>query len=119
MGGTGLEPVTPSLSIWCRRSRQFARVRSGGMLSGIHSATERLSERERTLILAILATRPSPRGSCSFSKYKLGSGERISNRRSFQRERVTEHEAGHTKAVSYASRSVTMSSQICRHSLQI
>jgi hypothetical protein len=27
MGGTGLEPVTPSLSIWGSRSRQFAGVR--------------------------------------------------------------------------------------------
>src|SRR3954463_13744670 len=27
MGGTGLEPVTPSLSRWCKRSRPFAPVR--------------------------------------------------------------------------------------------
>ena len=32
MGGTGLEPVTPSLSTWCNRSRQFAQVRSGSMV---------------------------------------------------------------------------------------
>ena len=32
MGGTGLEPVTPSLSIRGSRSRQFARVRSGSMV---------------------------------------------------------------------------------------
>jgi hypothetical protein len=32
MGGTGLEPVTPSLSRWGRRSRQFASVRSDGIV---------------------------------------------------------------------------------------
>ena len=55
MGGTGLEPVTPSLSRAAVRvsSRAFAQA---AWLSGIHPATERLSETERTLILAILAT---------------------------------------------------------------
>jgi len=56
MGGTGLEPVTPSLSI-----RGNVRVSSDlcgrrQWLSGIRPATERSSEPERTLILAILAT---------------------------------------------------------------
>jgi hypothetical protein len=58
MGGTGLEPVTPSLSM-----RGGVRVSSLGCaqtacLSRICRATERLSERERTLILAIVATQP-------------------------------------------------------------
>ena len=42
MGGTGLEPVTPSLSIRGSRSRQFAGVRSGRMV-------ERNPQRDRTL----------------------------------------------------------------------
>ncbi len=54
MGGTGLEPVTPSLSI---SSLAFARA---ARLSGNRRATERLSKRERTPILAILATRHQP-----------------------------------------------------------
>jgi hypothetical protein len=60
MGGTGLEPVTPSLSI-----RGSVRVSSlvfaqTAWLSGIDSASERLSEPERTVILAILATVHQP-----------------------------------------------------------
>ncbi len=55
MGGTGLEPVTPSLS--SVSSLVFAQT---AWLSGIRLATERLSERERTLILAILATPVTP-----------------------------------------------------------
>src|SRR5438477_492978 len=50
----------PSLSIWCRRSRQFAWVRSGGIVERNRSVTERLSERERTPILATLATASEP-----------------------------------------------------------
>ena len=42
MGSTGLEPVTPSLSIRGRRSRQFGGVRSGRMV-------ERNPSRKRTL----------------------------------------------------------------------
>ena len=42
VGGTGLEPVTPSLSIRGRRSRQFGGVRSGRMV-------ERNPSRKRTL----------------------------------------------------------------------
>ena len=65
MGGTGLEPVTPSLSI-----RGSVRVSSlefaqSAWLSGNTSSTERLSERERTRILAILATGSNLRGWCS------------------------------------------------------
>jgi hypothetical protein len=56
MGGTGLEPVTPSLSIWGDRSRQFACAQTA-WLSEIHPETERSSEPERTLVLAILPTR--------------------------------------------------------------
>jgi hypothetical protein len=41
MGGTGLEPVTPSLSIWGDRSRPFAQVRS-------HSVVERKVTFDRT-----------------------------------------------------------------------
>jgi hypothetical protein len=57
MGGTGLEPVTPSLSIWCGRSRQFAANRPGRMVVSNPLATERLRERERTPNVAIVATR--------------------------------------------------------------
>ena len=53
MGGTGLEPVTPSLS-------------------GIRPATERLSERERTLILAILATGDAGRELVIVAQKKFG-----------------------------------------------
>src|SRR5438105_15066982 len=62
MGGTGLEPVTPSLSIWCSGSRQFAGVRSDSMVERHPCRDERSSERERTLILAILATQGPVRG---------------------------------------------------------
>jgi hypothetical protein len=41
MGGTGLEPVTPSLSTWCSCSRRFAQVRS-------HSIVERKVTFDRT-----------------------------------------------------------------------
>ena len=47
MGGTGLEPVTPSLSIRGSRSRQFACVRSAGMVERNPSG-ERTVERTRT-----------------------------------------------------------------------
>jgi hypothetical protein len=42
VGGTGLEPVTPSLSSWCGRSRPFAQVRSDRIV-------ERKPQSERTL----------------------------------------------------------------------
>jgi len=54
-------------------------------LGGNRDATERLSERERTLILAILATRPQPSRLMLHSKYMLDSG-RLSDRTSTQRE---------------------------------
>ena len=47
MGGTGLEPVTPSLSTWRRRSRQFAPVRLHGFVERNH-LFERTPERTRT-----------------------------------------------------------------------
>jgi len=47
MGGTGLEPVTPSLSIWCSRSRPFARVRSDSMVER-NPSRDRTPERTRT-----------------------------------------------------------------------
>ena len=57
MGGTGLEPVTPSLSIRGGVRAGSLCVRPAAWLSGIVSrATERLSERERTLSVAIVAT---------------------------------------------------------------
>ena len=46
MGGTGLEPVTPSLSIWCRRSRQFAGVRSSRVVER-NPSSDRTVERTR------------------------------------------------------------------------
>jgi hypothetical protein len=76
----------PSLSIWGSRSRPFAQVRSTARLRRIHPATERLNERERTLILAILATRLQPFALVLTSKYALGSAERLFDRRSIQRE---------------------------------
>ena len=47
MGGTGLEPVTPSLSTWCDRSRPFAQVRSNSMVERNPSPRPNL-ERTRT-----------------------------------------------------------------------
>jgi hypothetical protein len=47
MGGTGLEPVTPSLSSWGSRSRQFAGVRSGSMVE-LNPPHNRTLERTRT-----------------------------------------------------------------------
>src|SRR5437588_13081453 len=56
-------------------------------LSGIRAATERSSERQRTLVLAILATenRPSQLGA-RFSKNAVGSDEPPLNRPSIQPE---------------------------------
>ena len=63
MGGTGLEPVTPSLSIWGRRSRQFGCVRSERMVER-NPPTHRTLERTRTntepAILATLGSRGEP-----------------------------------------------------------
>jgi hypothetical protein len=47
VGGTGLEPVTPSLSSRGDRSRPFAPVRPERMVARNRSASERLAERER------------------------------------------------------------------------
>src|SRR5213078_1025480 len=47
MGGTGLEPVTPSLSIRGSRSRQFARMRPGSMVER-NPLGDRTLERTRT-----------------------------------------------------------------------
>jgi len=57
VGGTGLEPVTPSLSTRGERSGRFAEVRSGRMVERHLKASERFSERERTPGVAIVATR--------------------------------------------------------------
>jgi hypothetical protein len=56
VGGTGLEPVAPSLSIRSGRSRRFADVRSGRMVERIRPADELPSERERMSSVAIVAT---------------------------------------------------------------
>jgi hypothetical protein len=56
MGGTGLEPVTPSLSIRGSVRVSSLRFAQTASLSENTSSTEHLSERERTLNLAILAT---------------------------------------------------------------
>src|SRR3954469_15248187 len=47
MDGTGLEPVTPSLSIWCSRSRQCAGVRSDSIVEP-NPKGHRTVERTRT-----------------------------------------------------------------------
>jgi hypothetical protein len=74
MGGTGLEPVTPSLSIWGSRSHPFAQAfAQTASLSGIRVSTERLSERERTPILAILATLAVPRRALDCFPYSLAA----------------------------------------------
>jgi hypothetical protein len=57
MGGAGLEPAAPSLSIRGSRSRQFAWVRSNSTVEPKSPLDRTLREPERTLILAILATR--------------------------------------------------------------
>ena len=62
MGGTGLEPVTPSLSIRSSVLVSSLLLAPSAWLSETRLATERSSERERTLILAILATPPPARG---------------------------------------------------------
>jgi hypothetical protein len=49
-------------------------------LSGIRPATERLSERERTLTLAILATGAQPSRLVFDPKCAFDSAERLSNR---------------------------------------
>jgi hypothetical protein len=77
MGGTGLEPAAPSLSTWCSRSRQFAGVRSSSMVKRNPSRHRTPERRERTLILAILATRPQPSRLVLSSKYPFDSAAAI------------------------------------------
>jgi hypothetical protein len=56
MGGTGLEPVTPSLSNLGERSRPFAPVREKRIVKP-NLMVDRTPERtERTLSVAIVAT---------------------------------------------------------------
>jgi hypothetical protein len=67
VGGTGLEPVTPSLS-----TRSGVRVSSlmfaqSAWLSGISWASEHLTERERTSNVAIVATRIQMSGDCTLA----------------------------------------------------
>jgi hypothetical protein len=57
MGGTWARTSDPQLVDSGQRSRRFAGVRSGHVVKRNLPTSERLSERERTLILAILATR--------------------------------------------------------------
>src|SRR5262245_14164687 len=57
MGGTGPEPVTPSLSIGAAVGARSLRCAQTAWLSRNVLSTARFSERERTLILATLATR--------------------------------------------------------------
>jgi hypothetical protein len=78
MSGTGLEPVTPSLSRWSSRSRRFAQVRSDRNDKRNPTATERLSERERTTFLAILAT--SCLGSTGYSGVALAKRRAASSK---------------------------------------
>jgi site-specific DNA recombinase len=61
VGGTGLEPVTPSLSSWCDRSRPIGWVRSDGMVRCFPGRAANRRARERTVSVAIVATRLSLR----------------------------------------------------------
>jgi hypothetical protein len=56
MGGTGLEPVTPSLSTRGDRSPPFAEVRSSRMATRFSLDRRTVIERERTPSVAIVAT---------------------------------------------------------------
>jgi hypothetical protein len=56
MGGTGLEPVTPSLSIQCRRSLVFARVRLSLQISDFRFELFARVRSERTLSVPIVPT---------------------------------------------------------------
>src|SRR5262245_36460336 len=56
VGGTGLEPVTPSLSTQSSVRRCSGRIGESARLSRIRRRSERQRERKRTTILAILAT---------------------------------------------------------------
>jgi hypothetical protein len=60
MGGTGLEPVTPSLSTRSSVSPRYAEVHSERSIEPNLSASERFSERERTVSVAIVATGRDP-----------------------------------------------------------
>jgi hypothetical protein len=57
VGGTGLEPVTPSLSTLSSVRVSSLMFAQRAWLSGIPSPRERWSERERTPSIAIVATR--------------------------------------------------------------
>jgi hypothetical protein len=59
VGGTGLEPVTPSLSTRSGRSLRFADVRSGRNVERNRLASELFCEPERTSSVAIVATAPA------------------------------------------------------------
>jgi hypothetical protein len=56
VGGTGLEPVAPSLSTRSRVRVSSLMFAQSAWLSGNQSASERLTERERTSSVAIVAT---------------------------------------------------------------
>ncbi len=56
MGGTGLEPVTPSLSRRSSGPTSSSGFTQSGIVERNRSASERLTERERTPNVAIVAT---------------------------------------------------------------
>jgi hypothetical protein len=65
VGGTGLEPVTPACRFGAAVRISSLRCAQSARLSGIRLASERLSERERTSSVAIVATRlPTSGGWC-------------------------------------------------------
>src|SRR5918996_4884827 len=60
VGGTGLEPVTPSLSSRSGRSPQFAEVRPGRIVERNAPGERTLGAPERTSSVAIVATALAP-----------------------------------------------------------
>ena len=116
MGGTGLEPVTPSLSIWRRRSRQFAGVRSNSMVER-NPCRDRTLERTRTNADPCHSCHAAqPSGLVLKSKHALDSGEPLSRRGSTERghfDRSAKEHESHEPGRSQDSITTLMGSARC------
>ena len=116
MGGTELKPVTPSLSIWCSRSRQFGGVRSTSIVER-NAPRDRTPERTRTHddpCHSCHAAQPS--GLVLKSKHALDSGEPLSRRGSTERghfDRSAKEHESHEPGRSQDSITTLMGSARC------
>jgi hypothetical protein len=118
VGGTGLEPVTPSLSIWCSRSRQCGDVRSSSIVER-NPSSDRTLKRTRTNADPCHSCHATPAFAAAAQlEIRVRFGWTVI-RSSGPSSEAHPGAAGHAAPVSYASGSVRISPQAFRHSLQI